>query len=201
DAQPYAVVESGFFLGIAEHHRALIGLPDRDEQMIQERFGPLGHYELAALRPYRRLQSYHGREARVADAGGQHQFLRADRGTRVAQKEDSVVIVDRVHDMARPVLRAEQVHPHMESLEQAQRIALAVDRTKAGAYDLRPDVRQALEERIAVQHLVGIADHVRLIVQALEHASTGLQLRLGERQGEATRPRERHVDARGLLEL
>ena len=111
------------------------------------------------------------------------------------------MIVDRVHDMARPVLRAELPHPRMERVEQAQRIALAVERTVAGADDLRPDVRQALEERIAVQHLVGIADHVRLIVQALEQASAGLQLRLGERQGEAARPRERHVDARGLLEL
>src|SRR5258705_239783 len=59
-------------LRIPEHEAAFVGLPHGLYYIVEKRRGPLGHDELAALRSHGHVESDHGTEAHIVDAGCEH---------------------------------------------------------------------------------------------------------------------------------
>jgi hypothetical protein len=88
----------------------------------------------------------------------------------------------------------------MQRAEQFQRIHVAVERAIEAARDLRPDVGQELLRGRVIQHLVGVGDHLGLVVQPLHLRDPALLLVVGEREHQPARPLMRDVDAGLVLE-
>src|SRR5207245_9202962 len=79
DLRLLAGIEADIFLAAAEHDAAFLRLAQISERQGPDPRRPLGHQDLAALRPYPPGEAGRRRELGVAETSGQHGLRRGDR--------------------------------------------------------------------------------------------------------------------------
>ena len=96
--------------------------------------------DLTALRPYRHAHSDHRRQPCIAESGGQHHFACADFASASVEPEFSATRLDAFDRPIGQITAAAPLEGDMERAQQAQCIHMAIERTKAGAGHIRPNL-------------------------------------------------------------
>jgi hypothetical protein len=80
--------------------KALVGLPDVARGMVEDLFGALGHDQLPAVRPHRRLQADLRGQTCISQPRRQHQLGRAKLPAAAVRREQAVCMRDALHSVA-----------------------------------------------------------------------------------------------------